>query len=81
VGRDVAGGLLVGLGAAGLGAGGALLISAELRARQATMDLSAFRAASAVEDQRLGGYLSIAIGGALVIGGVVRYAVLAARSR
>lgn len=75
--RDTAGGILfvIGLGAAG--AGGGLLVHAEARASSSRDSLDAFREADSVPTERLAGVVSLSVGAVLVIGSIVRYAVVA----
>ena len=75
--RDTAGGVLFGLGIGAVSGGGGLLVHAELRAQAAGGDLQAFRDADNVRTERLAGTVSLAIGGALLVGSIVRYAVVA----
>lgn len=74
--RDTAGGVLLGLGLGAVGLGGGLLVHAEGRATMATENLDAFYDAEGVDKERLGGTVSLSVGGALLVGSIVRYIVV-----
>jgi tetratricopeptide (TPR) repeat protein len=77
--RDVAGGVLLGVGLGAVAAGGGLLGHGEALARAATDDLDAYRAAGAVGAQRIAGGVLLAVGGVGILGAVIRYVVVARR--
>jgi hypothetical protein len=82
--RDVAGGILVGTGAAGVVAGTGLLIAALHGASTASEAADVHDYEQRLERARLQRNIAIgafAVGGALALGGVLRYVVVARRQR
>lgn len=81
--QDPVGGVLVGVGVAGVGTGIGLLAVASSRAKGAS-ELDAHSeyldARDGATSLRNGGAIALSIGGALVIGGVVRYLLVAKKS-
>lgn len=78
--KDPVGGVLVGVGVAGVGAGVGLLAVASSRAKGASeMDTHSeyMDARDGATTLRNGGAIALSIGGALVVGGVVRYLLVA----
>ena len=77
--RDTAGGVLLGLGLGAVGLGSGLMVHAEGRATMATENLDGFYGAEGVDQERLGGTVSLSVGGALLVGSIVRYIVVSRR--
>jgi len=77
--RDTAGGVLLGLGLGAVGLGTGLMVHAEGRATMATQNLDGFYDAEGVDRERLGGTVSLSVGGALLVGSIVRYIVVSRR--
>ena len=82
--KDPLGGVLVGVGVAGVGAGAALMGLASSKAGKAA-DQDTHQAYLDEQDSatklRNGGAIALSIGGALVLGGVVRYVVVAKKNK
>lgn len=76
--RDTAGGVLLGLGVVASGVGGGLLVHAESRA-SGIDDLQGFRDAQGAGTERMAGAVSLSVGGALLVGSIVRYVIVARR--
>lgn len=82
--RDPAGGVLTGLGVAGVGAGVALLVIAGSTAKAApdAANLEDYRSdGDRATTFRNAGAGVLTVGGALLVGGIVRYAVVAKKSK
>jgi tetratricopeptide (TPR) repeat protein len=77
--RDPAGGALFGVGLAAVATGAGLLGHGQVLASDSKDDLGAYRAAGNVTEFRIAGGVVLGIGGALVLGSVIRYAVVAHR--
>ena len=81
---DPAGGVLVGTGALGIAIGAALIPIANRQARSARDEFlhqefdDRYRSARRA---RAAGISVLAVGGALVLGGIIRYAIVASRDR
>lgn len=81
---DPLGGVLVGVGVAGVGTGIGLLAVASSRASAASdedMHSGYLDARSGATSLRNGGAVALSIGGALVVGGVVRYLLVARKNK
>lgn len=82
--KDPVGGVLVGVGVAGVGAGVGLLAVASSRAKGASeldSHTDYLDARTGATSLRNGGAIALSIGGALVIGGVVRYLLVAKKNK
>ena len=78
--RDPLGGVLVGVGAATAAAGGTILIVAEVQNNtQAENYELMMQRNDRIKSMRVAGAVVLGVGGALLIGGVVRWAVLGAK--
>ncbi|MEM9457436.1 MAG: hypothetical protein AAGF11_24865 [Myxococcota bacterium] len=82
--RDPAGGVLFGLGLAGVASGGTLMGVARIQGSQAPDaniedDYLAVRARA--ERMNIAGIVTLGVGSALLVGGVIRYAVVASKGR
>lgn len=82
--RDPLGGVLFGLGVAGMASGGVLMGLARRRGTQApNADVEDDYLALRAEAQRMNaaGIVTLSVGSALLVGGVIRYALVATRGR
>jgi tetratricopeptide (TPR) repeat protein len=82
--RDPAGGVLVGVGVAGIGAGAALMGIAGSRAKSVgdeDLNTEYESERSSANKLNTGGVIALSIGGALVVAGVVRWVVLAKKNK
>jgi tetratricopeptide (TPR) repeat protein len=78
--RDVAGGLLVGGGAAVAVVGAGLIIRGSLLLADSGHDLGAYEAARGAPALNIGATVLLAGGGALIVAGILRYALVARRA-
>jgi tetratricopeptide (TPR) repeat protein len=81
---DPVGGVLVGVGVAGVGVGGALMgmgASAAGKADDEDSHAAYLDARDRATGLRNGGAIALSIGGALLVGGIVRYAVVAKKGK
>lgn len=80
--RDPAGGTLVALGVAGVGVGTGLLVSAQVQENAGADNYGDFDdRVGRIRNFRIAGGVTLGVGGALLIGGVVRWALLGTRGR
>jgi tetratricopeptide (TPR) repeat protein len=79
--RDPLGGVLTTIGLAGVATGGALIGVARDEGAHAGDSYQRFADAQNAMSLWTGGVVSLSVGGALILGGIVRYAVVARRSR
>lgn len=79
---DPLGDTLVAVGVVGVGVGAGLLIGAQVEATQGSSSYSAHGdRVDRVDRFRIGGAVALGVGGALIIGGAVRWGILASRSK
>lgn len=80
--RDPLGGVLVGLGAAGVATGVGLLAAAAVEHNNPSETYDTFeRQQERADRMTIAGAVVVGVGGALLVGGVIRWAVLGARQR
>jgi hypothetical protein len=80
--RDPLGGVLVGVGAATAAAGAGVLIAAQLQSGQGAPTYGMFAEKSdRIDTMRIAGGVVLGVGAALLIGGVVRWAILGAKQK
>lgn len=80
--RDPLGGVLVGLGAATAAAGAGVLIAAQVQSNQQAPTYGMFAQQSdQISTMRIAGGVVLGVGAALLIGGVVRWAVVGTRNK
>jgi len=81
VARDPLAGALLGVGLGVCGAGGGLLGWSESLFGNAGSSLHAYESAKSAGGIRIGGFVLLGVGGAAIVGSIVRYAILARHSR